>query len=1530
MELKFNSVSEFKSMKMSFSCTSLQRSSENLESTELARIRTNRPYNSLTKKRKDPNQEYHQRTWINRDDCKDDFWAAIRSNYDYIMDTNLIDSCKEADGELIWDEGDVSTLSWGLKEVSCQFSELYSWLGILQEMVYSKEENLLDKSLRAAHMEELRRKAYRRRLFNEQAAKLVARTPSLRDEVAWRVDHLNAKWELVEQIMAPAQPASEHQDVFTDFEHEVKCLRKWLREMESRLQPLSFNVDWTFSELEEKATEHMVLQKDIETHGRIVNSIVKLGERVFKQQQYNFKNHTDNGEIVENQQSRQFQAVRVAQSLERRWHLLFLRALEWQCHIETLATRICNRNVISYRCSSDSDEEPVTKQPRLSRRQFREPRKKTYGDSERPSLKRRGVSGHLNRKVGVIPSCFSDSDMSSGTQNNDEESYFEDDIEQLCVTESKHKISRSSESIEVPLPGDQGTDGDIEEGEASDDDMAPTLDPTMTTVDEVDGPSLEKLLKDSSKRRKIVDESSSFNTSDRKSKNCATFYFKHRDTDSEVDRVYDNDFDQNESSEEEWTYMASPTVTSENGSNKNKTNVVVRLDFGEAAIEDIECLEGKEHDQAITENGKIDNCDSEDETKKDIRKLILEVEKLVSEEGQKGISKNLPSLIFDNYGQNNYRAKYARIKEWLKLNSHHHTEEIPSLQNWQPLDSCDASGEYTTGESDVEKQSNSSDDIQSSVVTYRQYEGIDCVMHSVSQETFNDTDQTSANEVSNPIGPQDASTPKVMMRSKTKSNGPRPWSVSCVFDQLNSTNDSTISQFSISETALHQLVASPPIKSVSLDASESRVPFNNSTSTLLEESGRSIRNSFLRKKKSKLRKKNLSRKSESGSDGLNGNSGGSDASGTHNNRPVQKIQDHRMRFKKPDCHRCLVSLVTHGSTISCHLHNDGIDKSFVGYPSPSIKLTCCTPDPSSGNTEDIFLANHDTSLDILINRKEVISPINGDSDVEKNSLGNHSFSEQAWDSYQEKYMSEPYSEAADVETARKLLDFGDDYRNYLDSQSDCASSLSAVRSYSPPLITNRIYSKISINSSNDSDSDSDDCRCVVEKSYRKLLVMENHFTRNNANVKTIKDHMEFENVCRDNIKYLQSLVEANCSMSEKSMKQISGLAERWKNLSHKAEEAQRTSSLQREMAAMHLELRSIHERLICHEIVLEPAYMIEDNINQITTELATLREHKNVMLALNVSAHRLITELGATATSVSVSLKDAIADLYRIWDETFQRGNQKLCALQAIQQFGTRLAELQNALRRDKDTLAVLDAALQAGAITEVASSVRDVARLLSEKQNTNCQNKVIKEDVLTLVSSENFVESGLMSLGQEGGSFSDSGISDSGSEQELNERERRLAALRRLTRSLESQLAPGNEALTELWRRVEDAEVELRSLQKQCRELIVRTAVSVKAKVSTRSQAKHLSSKRKKRFVDSETSRKSNKMTGTDDPDEESNKSESWVWRILKAALPLQLALVALFCAACLLEPHCCEASNNVNFLFTPQLRYVRGPPPI
>jgi len=79
-------------------------------------------------------------------------------------------------------------------------------------------------------------------------------------------------------------------------------------------------------------------------------------------------------------------------------------------------------------------------------------------------------------------------------------------------------------------------------------------------------------------------------------------------------------------------------------------------------------------------------------------------------------------------------------------------------------------------------------------------------------------------------------------------------------------------------------------------------------------------------------------------------------------------------------------------------------------------------------------------------------------------------------------------------------------------------------------------------------------------------------------------------------------------------------------------------------------------------------------------------------------------------------------------------------------------------------------------------------------------------------------------------GSVSDSGISDSGSDQELSERERRLAGLRRLARHLEASLAPGSRGLQNMSQRVEDAEAELRGLQRTCRDLIVRTAVCVHA----------------------------------------------------------------------------------------------------
>lgn len=54
------------------------------------------------------------------------------------------------------------------------------------------------------------------------------------------------------------------------------------------------------------------------------------------------------------------------------------------------------------------------------------------------------------------------------------------------------------------------------------------------------------------------------------------------------------------------------------------------------------------------------------------------------------------------------------------------------------------------------------------------------------------------------------------------------------------------------------------------------------------------------------------------------------------------------------------------------------------------------------------------------------------------------------------------------------------------------------------------------------------------------------------------------------------------------------------------------------------------------------------------------------------------------------------------------------------------------------------------------------------------------------------------------------------------------------------------------------------------------------------------------------------------------------WAWRVAKYAVPVQIAIVMLLCAACFMEPHCCDGVNNLSWSLTPQLRYVRGPPPV
>lgn len=222
--------------------------------------------------------------------------------------------------------------------------------------------------------------------------------------------------------------------------------------------------------------------------------------------------------------------------------------------------------------------------------------------------------------------------------------------------------------------------------------------------------------------------------------------------------------------------------------------------------------------------------------------------------------------------------------------------------------------------------------------------------------------------------------------------------------------------------------------------------------------------------------------------------------------------------------------------------------------------------------------------------------------------------------------------------------------------------------------------------------------------------------------------------------------------------------------------------------------------------------------------------------------------------------------------------------------------------------------------------------------------------------------------------SLSDSGISDGGamSDGGLSEREHRLNVLRRLAKQLESTLAPGSAAMISIGARIETAEADLKQLQSTCRELIVRSATTHQqqqkqnvAKLSPNKEIKAQFSKCQGSIsIKNNANNKKNcgirqKNTNSDaivfskdhdtyhDENDEnydgcdsetsaekcnkkSNSKTNWIWRIAKAALPMQLMFITFFCVACFMQPNCCDNMNSLTLSFTPQLRYIHGPPPI
>lgn len=298
-------------------------------------------------------------------------------------------------------------------------------------------------------------------------------------------------------------------------------------------------------------------------------------------------------------------------------------------------------------------------------------------------------------------------------------------------------------------------------------------------------------------------------------------------------------------------------------------------------------------------------------------------------------------------------------------------------------------------------------------------------------------------------------------------------------------------------------------------------------------------------------------------------------------------------------------------------------------------------------------------------------------------------------------------------------------------------------------------------------------------------------------------------------------------------------------------------------------------------------------------------------------------------------LKDEIVSLYAMWDAVNVRISRRVECLSSSlvcwKQFENGFEEFQAKLSKDRGALFGLKGAIEDGTAPEnLVDNVHQISKLLSEKLENKIQQTISTNEDLML-----HPEAALQFIASSNGSLSDSGISDGGFS-ELSERERRLNALKKIAKQLESALSPSSEVLKTITQRMEAAENELKILQNTCRELIVRTSaqllqqqgidiaslnnaqsqINVQIPIITiKGKSPKRRTKRKSPVSKRSPSIKAQSKTSND---ELSSKSESeldevegketkgwwFMRRIARMAVPVQLAIVTLFCVACLLEP--------------------------
>lgn len=405
-------------------------------------------------------------------------------------------------------------------------------------------------------------------------------------------------------------------------------------------------------------------------------------------------------------------------------------------------------------------------------------------------------------------------------------------------------------------------------------------------------------------------------------------------------------------------------------------------------------------------------------SKESIQQLVIGAESLVRDELLKTPKNRRPptdvSARKTMHSLNS--SKYKRVEHWL----HNQSQSKPSTVMLESNTDGEASYECTT-ESDGGRDSDGSEGLADSVATT-------CLPGTVnkSQCTSTEVITSSVDLMRESFESNCQSASKVVPRTNRR-HSERPVSVSCI-SQLTKQNPTNCSSddannqglsstnYSISESALHMLNI----------GSQSNLRMKNSDSK-----------SSLKKRRMRLKKK---QRSESGSNASEASAG-----------KRRESYNGLMKSESFSGHVVIqetVAVTVENDETAAVSAADADNEDEIALPKPNFQLGACTTNMFNAKHLGTLAPLAFYNLDRQANNRE-----QSFTGTEDNSIPSEHI-DQVWDDYQEKYLSDvAYSEGRDSDAARKLLEFGDDYRNFIDSQSDCCSSLSAANnldSMSPP------------------------------------------------------------------------------------------------------------------------------------------------------------------------------------------------------------------------------------------------------------------------------------------------------------------------------------------------------------------------------------------------------------------------------------------------------------------------------------------------